>query len=188
MTICGSGSLCKVEVREQMVKVKSVKIDGEEVYFFNSAVYIFADSTGYTLELDMIVSEVRQRKYENEENLIIEMELEDGRVFSNIMHVRPWPGKLPGLTLFCGISSVDEYPGFAVVGENDVEFPDIEAGITLEEIRKVEMPFEKNSLRLNLPIERTEWLSSQKKGKLSDLFQEMIYDYWDKQRKETSSS
>lgn len=163
-----------------MVKVKSVIIDGNEVYFFKSAVYVFADSEGYALELDMIVSEVTQRKYQNEENLIIEMELEDGRVFSNIMEVRPWPGKLPGLTLYCGIDDMEEYPGFSVVSENDVEFPDIEEGITLEEIRKVEMPIEKITLKLNLPINQTEWLAKQKKAKLNELIQEMIYEYWEK--------
>lgn len=163
-----------------MVKVKSVKIDGNEVQFFNSAVYVFADSESYALELDMIVSEVTQRKYQNEENLIIEMELEDGRVFSNIMAVRPWPGKLPGLTLYCGIDDMGEYPGFSVVSENDVEFPDIEEGITLEEIRKVEMPNERITLRLNLPIDQTEWLTKQKKAKLNELFQEIIYEYWER--------
>jgi len=174
-----------MEVRQHMVKVKSVKIDGEEILFFNSAVYIFADSSGYILELDMIVSEVQQRKYEKEDNLIIEMELEDGRVFTNIMHVRPWPGKLPGLTLFCNIGDCQEYPGFKVFDENDSEFPDIEEGITLEEIRRVEMPYEKITLKLTLPIDQTEWLAKQRKSDLNKLFQSLIYSHWEKLKDET---
>src|SRR5690606_9701321 len=157
----------------------------EEILFFNSAVYIFADSSGYILELDMIVSEVQQRKYEKEDNLIIEMELEDGRVFTNIMHVRPCPGKLPGLTLFCNIGDCQEYPGFKVFDENDSEFPDIEEGITLEEIRRVEMPYEKITLKLTLPIDQTEWLAKQRKSDLNKLFQSLIYSHWEKLKDET---
>jgi hypothetical protein len=41
-----------------VTKIKSVKIDGEGIYIFNSALYIFESSTGFTLELDMIVTEV----------------------------------------------------------------------------------------------------------------------------------
>ena len=41
-----------------MVAVKSVKVDGESIHVFNSAIYIFEASSRLTLELDMIVSEV----------------------------------------------------------------------------------------------------------------------------------
>jgi hypothetical protein len=56
-------------------------------------------------------------------------------------------------------------------------FPNIEEGITLEEIRRVEMPNEKITLKLNLPIEQTEWLMKQKKSDLDEMFKEIIYDY-----------
>src|SRR4051794_33217707 len=132
-----------------MVAVKSVKIDGENIHVFNSAIYIFEASTGHTLELDMIVSEVVVKKYRNEDNLIMEIELEDGRIISSIMHLKIFSGGLPQLNLFCEIEDIEEYQDFDRVNENDSFFPNVEAGITIEEIRKVEMPNKIINLKLN---------------------------------------
>ena len=71
-----------------MVTVHSVKIDGESIHVFNSAIYIFESGSRLTLELDMIVSEVTLNKYRNEDNLITEIELDDGRIFSSIMNLK----------------------------------------------------------------------------------------------------
>lgn len=163
-----------------MVGVKSVKIDGENIHLFNSAIYIFEGSTGYTLELDLIVTEVVVRKYKNEDNLIVEIELEDRRVLSFIMHLKTWSGGLPQLNLFCEVDSLEDFEDFNKVTENDAFFPNLEEGITLEEIRKVEMPDEKINLKLILPIEQTEWLSKHTKTELNKIFIEMIYEYWNK--------
>ncbi|WP_254179177.1 hypothetical protein [Cytobacillus oceanisediminis] len=62
-----------------MAGIKSINLDGEEIYVFNSAIYIFESSEGSTLEVDLIVSEVTLRKYQDRESLITEIELEDGR-------------------------------------------------------------------------------------------------------------
>lgn len=164
-----------------MVAVKSVKIDGESLFVFKSAIYIFESSSGFTLELDMIVSEVAVKKYRNEETLILEIELEDGRIINSIMYVKILSGGLPQLNLFCELDDVQEYEDFEMIHENDAWFPNIEKGITLEEIRKVEMPNEEVSLKLKLPIDQAEWLKKQKKGNLNEIFQELIYDYWKKQ-------
>jgi hypothetical protein len=160
-----------------MVVVKSVKIDGESIYVFNSAMYIFESSSGYTLQLDMIVSEVMVKKYKGYDNLIIEIELDDGRVINSIMHVKILQGKLPQLNLFCEFGDLDDFEDIIVLNENDFSFPNIEEGITIEEIRKVEMPIEDVRLKLRLPIDQAEWLSKQKKGALNEMIKEMIYDY-----------
>src|SRR4051812_48442028 len=102
-----------------MVAVKSVKIDGEEIYVFNSAIYIFESSSGNTLELEMIVSEVVVKKYRNEENLIVEIELVDSRIISSIMHVKVLSGGLPQLNLFCELDDIEEYHDLCRVNEND---------------------------------------------------------------------
>lgn len=163
-----------------MRKVKTVKIDGESVFMFNSAIYIFEAGSRYTLELDMIVSEIVLKKYGHLENLIIEIELEDGEVISTIMHLRGLVGGgLPQLNLYCEMYDLEDYTDFQIVNENDVSFPDIEKGITLEEIRKVEMPNEKINLKLHLPVEQTEWLAKQGKN-LNGIMKEAIYDYWKK--------
>jgi hypothetical protein len=60
-------------------------------------------------------------------------------------------------------------------------FPNIEEGITLEEIRKYEMPDEKITLKMKLPIVQVEWLKMQKNEDLTEIFKEAIYDYWKKQ-------
>jgi hypothetical protein len=164
-----------------MVAVKSVLIDGENIHVFKSAIYIFESSSGFALELDMIVSEVTIKKYRKEENLIIEVELEDGRIMNSIMHLKILPGGLPQLNLFCELDDIQEYEDFDRVNENDSWFPNIEDGITLEEIRKVEMPNEEVSLKLKLPIDQVEWLKNQKKGGLNELVKEFIYEYWKKQ-------
>lgn len=161
-----------------MSKVKTVKIDGEEIYLFNSAIYIFESSSGNTLELEMIVSEVTVKKYRNEDTLIVEIELHDGTVINSIMHVKVFSGRLPQLHLFCEIDDPDEYMGVDRVNENDLWFPNIEEGITIEGIRKVEMPIEDVSLKLKLPIDQVEWLKKQKKQTLNDLIKEMIYEHW----------
>ncbi|QCJ42865.1 hypothetical protein FAY30_13620 [Bacillus sp. S3] len=163
-----------------MVGVKTVKIDGECIYIFNSAIYLFESSIGFTLELDIIVSEVTVKKYKKEETLIIEIELEDGRNIHSIMHVKILSGGLPQLNLFCELADIQEFDGLHIVTENDAWFPNIEEGITLEEIRKVEMPIEEVSLKLKLPIDQVEWLKSQKKRQLNEMFQEFIYDNWKK--------
>ncbi len=132
---------------------------------------------GYTLELDMIVSEVVLKKYKDEANLFIEIELEEGRIVSSIMHLKTLPGGLPQLNLFCEIDDLEEYGDFDRVNENDSYFPNIEDGITLEEIRKVEMPKEKVTLKLNLPIDQAEWLKEQKTKDLNEILKELIYQY-----------
>lgn len=161
-----------------MVTVKSVKIDGENIHLFNSAIYIFESIMGSTLSLDMIVSEVTVKKYQKEETLIIEIELEDGRIIHSIMNVKILPGGLPQLNLFSDLGDEDEYMDFKRVNENDSWFPNIEEGITIEAIRKVEMPIEDINLKLKLPIDQVEWLKKQKKKDLNELFKEMLYDIW----------
>jgi hypothetical protein len=161
-----------------MVAVKSVKIDGENVYLFNSAIYIFESNTGATLSLDMIVSEVTLKKYQKEETLIIEIELVDGRIIHSIMDVKILPGGLPQLHLFCELGDLDDYQDFDRVTENDSWFPNIEEGITIEAIRKVEMPIEDIHLKLKLPIDQVEWLKKRKKKDLNELIKEMLYEYW----------
>jgi hypothetical protein len=163
-----------------MVVVKSVKIDGESIHVFNSAIYIFKAGTSFTLELNLIVSEVVVKKYKEEETLIIEVELEDGRVIHSIMHVKILSGGLPQLNLFCELDDIEEYKDFDQVSENDSWFPNIEEGITIEDIRKVEMPDEEFSIKLKLPIDQVEWLRNQKKARLNELFKEVIYDLWKK--------
>lgn len=165
---------------KKMVKVKTVKIDGEEIHIFNSAIYILESNLGYTLELDMIVSEVVVKKYRNEENLIVEIELQDGRMITSYMNLKSLSGGLPQLNLFCALSDSSEYNNFQIVNENDLSFPSIEEGITLEEIRKYEIPNEKVTLKLNLPIDQIEWLKKQKSKDLTEIFKESIYDYWRK--------
>ncbi|MFB6466967.1 hypothetical protein ACE38V_09090 [Cytobacillus sp. Hz8] len=160
-----------------MVEIKSVKIDGEEIHVFQSVIFIFASNTGYTLELDMIISEVVFNKYKKETELIIEIELKDGRVFAFIMQLKAWNSELPRLTLFCEIGTVDEYVNFPIITEEDSDFPKLKGGITLADIRKVEMPWENITLRLKLPIEQVEWLSQQKRADLNSLFNEMIEEY-----------
>lgn len=158
--------------------VKTVKIDGEPIYIFNSALYLFESSKGVSLVLDIIVTEVTVKRYRNEEALIVDIELEDGRLFNLLMYLKVFQGGLPQLHLYCGIDDLDEYPGIDLVNENDSWFPNIEDGITLEDIRKVEMPDEDVSLKLRLPIDQVEWLKSMKKRELSELFKEWIYDQW----------
>ncbi|MGG1675246.1 hypothetical protein ACIFOT_05760 [Neobacillus sp. NRS-1170] len=160
-----------------MVSVKKVIIDGESIHVFKSAIYLFESSTGITLELDLIVSEVTVKKYKKMENIIIEIELEDGRIINSIMHVKVFSGGLPQLNLFCELDDIQEYEDFDKVNENDAWFPNIEEGITLEEIRKVEMPIEEVSLKLKLPIDQVEWLKSQKKGPLNEMIKEWIEEF-----------
>ncbi|MFK9093497.1 hypothetical protein [Bacillus salipaludis] len=164
-----------------MVGIKTIKIDGEGIHVFKSAIYIFESSSRFTLELDIIVSEVTVKKYRKIENLIMEIELEDGRNINSIMHVKILSGGLPQLNLFCELNDIQEYEDFDRVNENDSWFPNIEEGITIEEIRKVEMPIEEVSLKLKLPIDQVEWLKIQKKATLNEMFQEFIYDIWKKQ-------
>jgi hypothetical protein len=164
-----------------MAVVKSVKIDGENIHIFTSAIYIFESHSGYTLELDLVVSEVTERKYKKEQNLIIELELENGRMIDSIMHVKTISGGLPQLNLFCNLEEIDEFDDLDRVSESSSWFPNVEEGVTLEEIRKVEMPNENISLKLNLPINQVEWLKKQKKACLNEMLQEFISEYWKRQ-------
>ncbi|WP_370221708.1 hypothetical protein [Cytobacillus sp.] len=157
-----------------MAGIKSINLDGEEIYVFNSAIYIFESSSGNTLEVDMIVSEVTLKKYQNRESLITEIEMEDGGLISSFMFLKSVPGKLPRLSLFCELDPDEPYEGILRISEEEQDFPDIEAGITLEEIRKVEMPNEKITLKLNLPIKQVEWLKEKKNKELNELFRELL--------------
>ena len=160
-----------------------MKIDGESLHIFSSAIYLFESSTGYTLELSMIVSEIAIKKYTKEENLIVEIELQDGRLINTIMHLQGFSGGLPQLNLFCVVDDPEEYQDFYFVKEDDPVFPKIGEGITLAEIRKYEMPNEKITLKLQLPIDQTEWLSKRKKSEVEKILKEAIYDYWKKEQK-----
>lgn len=163
-----------------MAVVKSVKLDGEEIRIFNSAIFLFESSTMITLECNIIISEVTLRKYEKVENVIVEIELEDGRMINSIMHVKAIKGKLPQMNLFCEIGDSEDLGDIMRISENDSQFPNIEEGITLEEIRKVEMPNEKVTIKVTLPIDQVEWLKAQKPAQLSQTLNEMIMDYWRK--------
>ncbi|AZU62280.1 hypothetical protein [Neobacillus mesonae] len=165
-----------------MNKARAIKIDGESVYIFNSAIYIYESTEGFSLQLDIIVSEVVVKKYKNLDNLIVEIELEDGRLLNLIMHVNSLSGGLPQLNLYVELEDIQEYGDFHIVHENEACFPNIEDGITLEEIRKVEMPDEEVKIKLKLPIDQAEWLMKQKKAALNQLFKDFIYDYWEKQK------
>lgn len=154
-----------------MATVKTVKVDGEEIHIFNSAIYIFETNTNSTLSLDLIISEVSIKKFRKEETLITEIELEDNTVIHSIMYVKVLPSRLPHLHLFC--EADDSYDQIDRFVENAV-FPDVEAGITLEEIRKVEMPNEQINLKLTLPIDQVEWLKVQKKQVLNEMFKQMV--------------
>jgi hypothetical protein len=166
-----------------MVEVKSVKIDGTIIHIFKSVIYIFESSSmGYTLELGLVVTEVVLRKYGHEENLILEIELQDGRILNTIMHPQGLSGGLPQLNLYCDVDNVEDYQDLQIVKESDDSFPKLDEGITLEEIRKHEMPNEKVNLKLNLPIDQVEWLARQKRIVLESIIKEAIYDYWEKQK------
>ncbi|MBM4761024.1 hypothetical protein [Bacillus sp. B15-48] len=167
--------------------IKSVLIDGEKIHIFNSALYLFESYSGCTLNLDVIVSEVALKKYHNKESLIVEIELKDGRVISSFMFLKTVPGGLPQLNLFCELDDPDEYSDLLRVHENDSEFPRIEEGITLEDIRKVEMPNEKVTVKLTLPINQVEWLKSQKARELNKIVNEMIERYWNEQDRKKES-
>lgn len=164
-----------------MVVLKSVKIDGESIHVFKSVIYIFESNSGFTLQLDMIVSELVVKKYKEFENLIVEIELEDGRILNSIMHLKIFQGRLPLLNLFCELDDIQEYENIKVVNEDDDWFPNVEEGITIEDIRKVEMPIEEARLKLKLPIDQVEWLKNQKTKDLNDIFKEMIYELWKSQ-------
>ncbi|WML53621.1 hypothetical protein RCG17_02785 [Neobacillus sp. PS3-12] len=163
-----------------MVSVKSVKIDGEEIHIFKSMIYIFESNSRFTLELDMIVSEIVLKRYKNEETLIIEIELDGGRLISSIMNVHFLSGRLPQMNAFMDVEDPNEYLELQRINENNSIFPDLDEGITIEEIRKVEMPNEKVTLKLNLPIDQVEWLKEQKARELNEIFKELIYNYWSK--------
>lgn len=78
---------------------------------------------------------------------------------------------------FCELEDPDEYPGLHKVNEKGLEFPVVEQGIILEEIRKVEMPNEKVTLKLTLPIDQVEWLKEQKTKELNAIFKEFLGEY-----------
>ena len=160
-----------------MVGVKMVNLDGEEIYIFNSAIYILETSSGFSLELDIIVSEVALKKYSNRESIIAEIELTDNRVISSFMYIKSIPGRLPQLNLNCEVDSPDEYQDLDYINENETDFPNIEEGITLADIRKVEMPDEKITLKLTLPIDQVEWLRGKKPKELNQTIKNIIYDY-----------
>jgi hypothetical protein len=160
------------------VDVKSIKLDGESIHVFDSAIYLFESSSGYTLELMMIVSEVVLRKYKNAENIIVEIELDDGRLINSIMHLQSLSGGLPQFHLFCAIDDFDDYQDFYLVKEIDPVFPRIGEGLTLQDIRQYEMPNERVKFNLNLPIDQAEWIAKQTKKDLEKIFKEFIYEYW----------
>jgi hypothetical protein len=164
-----------------MAVVKSVKFDGEQIHVFNSAIYVFESGEDLTLQLDLIVSEVVIKKVHHLENIIVEIELQDDRIIQSIMHVKIIPGSLPQLSLFAEIDDIQEYDYLEVVNENDAWFPNIEEGITLKDIRRVEMPEEEIRLKLKLPIDQVEWLKAQKKSRLNEWVKEMINEYMEKQ-------
>ena len=147
---------------------------------FQSVLFLFESSTAITLELDMIVSEVTVNKYKNEKTLIVEMELEDGRVFSSIMEVTTLSGSLPQMNVYMELEDAKDYYDVLRVHENDSSFPMIGEGVTIEDIRKVEMPNEKINLKLLLPIDQVEWLKKQKGKELNAFFAKLIYEHWGK--------
>ncbi|WP_110929571.1 hypothetical protein [Bacillus massiliglaciei] len=165
-----------------MVKVLSVKIDGEEIHIFNSFLYIFESHGFHTLELDLIVSEVAQRRYNKEENHIIEL-VTEGTEINAFMFSKGLPGGLPRINLYAEIEGSEVYPFLPVFHEGDRGFPDIEEGLTIEEIRKVEMPEEFFTCKVKLPIDQVEWLSKKKPKEFKEFLQKAIAEQWEEEGK-----
>ncbi|MGG5254095.1 hypothetical protein ACQYAD_11430 [Neobacillus sp. SM06] len=155
-----------------------MKIDGEPIHVFQSVLFLFESSTAITLELDMIVSEVAVKKYKDEKTLIVEIELEDGRVIGSIMDLAILSGELPQMNLYMEVEDTEDYHDLLRVNENDSSFPIIGEALTIEEIRKLEMPNEKINLKLTLPIDQVEWLKKQKGKELNAFFENLIYKHW----------
>ncbi|WP_409294186.1 hypothetical protein V1498_13220 [Peribacillus sp. SCS-26] len=157
-----------------MAGIASLRIDGEEIMVFNASIYIFKSSGGYSLELECVVGEITATKYEKVENMIVEIELTNGSYLNTIMHKGNGKGRLPRLHIYCELDDPDEYKGIPVIDENEADFPDIDEGLSLAEIREYEMPMVKVKLAAVLPINQAEWLGKLKKKELEAFLTEAV--------------
>ncbi|WP_028392736.1 hypothetical protein [Bacillus cihuensis] len=172
-----------------MPQIKRVKINGEEIRLLNNVLYLhYSEGDGYSLLLDTVITEVDARKYSHKDKAEVLLRYDDDKEESLDMFItgvtEVGNGDVPVLELEVNIDNHEKFRNLEVVNGDSIEckFPDPTVGITIEEVRKIDMPSDKIDITAILPIDLKEWLHSN--NNISEILKEALYDYINKKASE----
>jgi hypothetical protein len=159
--------------------VKSVKVNGSEIYVFKSDLYLFELDGEYDLNLVLIVSEDDEEKFNGGKKVNVEILTYDGREFNLEMSSNIRNTSIPVLYFAASIENIDDYKNIDIVNSDQMNERDalLERDITLADIRKVKMPYREYDIELTLPIDQIEWLHDKDKDQISKIIEEALYKY-----------
>lgn len=167
-----------------MRKITTIKLNNQEEHIYSYEMYIFdEEEDGYDFHIEVVISEIVAEKYyeaseidvtiiyENNEEKQLSMKVFDITQVGN--------AEVPILHLCKESINIDEYRDLRVFNVDNYEVRDIKSDLTIEDIRKVEMPLSEVYTTLILPIDQTEWIDWTGEG-INEMLSEAIYDYWKK--------
>ncbi|MEH7157458.1 hypothetical protein [Neobacillus drentensis] len=170
------------------MEIKSIKINDEMIHIFDYALFIFdGNENDYSLSLDIMVSEVVALKFYNEDKVKVCWQYNNGEeqtFMMNLDHVTEVGNtEIPELNLTVDIDNPKDFWWLKTVNfDTKEEYPSLRKDITIDEIRKVEMPDRELDLTVMIPIDLEEWLY--RSDNQSEILKEALYDYRKKKASE----
>ncbi|MES1047224.1 hypothetical protein FOA22_22480 [Heyndrickxia oleronia] len=173
-----------------MSKIVTVKFDNEPVHVFDSTIYIYQnESNKFGLNLEFIITEIVAKKYHYYRDKVnVTFELSNGMIKNYPMSVEDVTevgnAEIPVIFLHTDIPSIEGFEDVIILDDDtfNEKYPELNKNISIEEIRKVEMPKEDVDIEVNLPIDLAEWIYANEKN-MSAILEEALHDYWKKKSK-----
>jgi hypothetical protein len=166
--------------------IKSVKLNDEPIHVFDYNWYIYDHEDGdYDLNLELIITEIVAGKFNFEDKVNVSLRYDNEEEQNLLMSVdsviEVGHPEIPTIDFSGPIDDPKEFEGLRIVKwkTSYEEYRFHKEDITIEEIRKVEMPNRdvNINLNLNLPIDLQEWVE-QNEGKVKEIIEESLYNFW----------
>lgn len=167
--------------------INKVQINGEAIHVFDYIWYLIKiTENDYRLNIELVVSEVVAKKYYRHGEIDVQLTYENEEVETLIMDIDYLEGvsgdaAIPIMELGVTLTSIDGYEDIKVYDDSVIwreggEWPRVSPSVTIEDIRKIEMPDEIIDISVTLPIDLTEWIHTNHDN-IGEILKEALYDY-----------
>lgn len=169
--------------------INKVQINGEAIHVFDYICYFIKSAENdYRLNIELVVSEVVAKKYYRHGQIDVQLTYENEEVEMLIMDIDyleevSGDAEIPIMELGATLTSIEGYEDIkvyddSVIWNEDRGWPRVTPSVTIEDIRRVEMPDEEIdiSMTLTLPIDLTEWIHKNNVN-FEEILKEALYEY-----------
>ncbi|MDQ0975878.1 hypothetical protein QFZ31_005756 [Neobacillus niacini] len=168
-----------------MKDIKYVRINEELIHVFDYVRYVYDNEIGDCFfHLDLIVTEVVIIKYVFDQEVKVSLVYNNGEEHTFTMLVQGVTevgnAEIPILELCVKIDDPEKFQELKIVKwDTPLEEYSLGNNITIEEIRRIEMPNREVQFEATLPIDLEEWVYSNR-HKISTILTEALTDYKNK--------